>query len=84
MVAFLDKPAYLPPNSQSMQKPIEGLSAMALFTAKNRPAKVPLNKGGIVLRTALEFRKGLFLSVALTFKIAGGLTVSVGMWPKLG
>jgi hypothetical protein len=33
---------------------------------------------------ALEFWKGLFLSMVLTFKIAGGPTVSAGMWPSTG
>jgi hypothetical protein len=28
--------------------------------------------------------KGLFLSVLVSFKIAGGSSVSAGMWPKLG
>jgi hypothetical protein len=38
----------LEPISQSMQKPIEGRSVMALFTAINLQAKVqPINKGAI-------------------------------------
>ena len=44
---------YLQPNRNTMQKPVGGLSVMALFTANNRPAEVeplipPLNKGAIV------------------------------------
>ena len=32
--------AYLQPNSDSMLKPVGGLSVIALFTANNRQAKV--------------------------------------------
>ena len=44
---------YLQPNRNTMQKPIGGLSLLALFSTNNRPAKVeplipPLNKGAIV------------------------------------
>jgi len=33
------KPAYLEPNSGSLQKPVEGLSALAIFPTKNRRGK---------------------------------------------
>jgi hypothetical protein len=45
------KPAYLDPNSQSMQKPVEGLSVLALFPIINRQAKVePIYRGAIDCR----------------------------------
>jgi hypothetical protein len=37
-------PAYLPPNSQPMQKPVEGLSAQALL---NQAKVEPIYRGGI-------------------------------------
>jgi len=42
------KPAYLHPNRNTLQKPIGGLSVMALFIAINRPAEVEsIYRGGI-------------------------------------
>src|SRR3990170_3863802 len=47
-------PAYLEPNSNTMQKPIEGLPVLTPFQSKNNPchAKVqPIYKGAIVLQS---------------------------------
>src|SRR3972149_11288565 len=51
-----EHPAYLEPNRNRMQKPIGGRSVMALFTTKNRQAKVqPINRGGIDCRERISF-----------------------------
>ena len=42
------RPAYLEPNSQSMQKPIGGRSVLALFTTNSMLKVEPINKGAIV------------------------------------
>ncbi len=36
--AKAEHPAYLEPNRNRMQKPVEGLSVLKLFTPKNQPA----------------------------------------------
>ena len=44
------KPSYLEPISDSLQKPIGGLPALALFTTKNRTCHTkvqPIYRGGI-------------------------------------
>ena len=51
------EPSYLEPNRNTMQKPIGGLSVMALFSTKNSQSQTkvePIYKGAIVCRERIS------------------------------
>jgi hypothetical protein len=57
------KPLYLEPNRGSLQKPVGGLSALALFTTKNSRSQTEvhaLNKGAMVFSHTLVLRYAVF------------------------
>jgi hypothetical protein len=54
---------------------------MGNYSIKLESLLVLCKMEGAVTESRVEVWKGLFLSVVVSCKIAGGPTVSVGMWP---